>query len=484
MKKFMLLLLISTLALSLSACGKDEIPEGDFEEPSIYVAKDDDAASIDFHTSDYGESTEYNAFISDWNTQNELNYQADAHLDFVPDVDTGEVNDYIPQDYEVDLNQTYVDNGFDASLLDKFTLDFNDKSFGIFNHYYSSNDNTVVSTYSVLNSMTPLLMGASDTNDYMTRLELSKWFEQGDNILPDYIVKTMKTLDSKFMTQSEFLFNNLIGTKCVFYDNFKSGVQSLNTLNTYIDSENSNPYDYLNQYFNDVSSHIVFNDEYSIDNTYVASIGMLNVEWENPGDYYITDHEFNTLSGNSVPAYFMHFQEELEYIESEQAIGCVKPFNYGHYSFVTILPKDGVDFNTYVESFGTEEFNTLLSSRTMKDVDLYIPRFHVSNEIVLNDMLTSEGLGGLFTNDTKYYLYTPDDMQVNYVLHNSYLSINARGAKSYDDTRKQVTMDSIESVGSKILCDRPFIYVVIDNDTNTPIMMGSTITINDIQANE
>ena len=45
-------------------------------------------------------------------------------------------------------------------------------------------------------------------------------------------------------------------------------------------------------------------------------------------------------------------------------------------------------------------------------------------------------------------------------------------------------MDSIESVGSKILCDRPFIYVVIDNDTNTPIMMGSTITINDIQANE
>lgn len=484
MKKFISVLLISTLVLSLTACGKDDTP-GDFEEPSdVYVVRDDDAASIDFTTSDYTGPHEYDAYTSDWNTQNELNYQADSYLDFVPDVDTGQVSEYLPQDYELDLNQFYVDNGYSPELLDKFTLDLTDKSFDIFDYYYDSDENTVVSTYSVLNSMTPLLLGAADTEGYMTRLKLTEWFEQGNNYLPDYIIQSMKALDAKFIAQNEFMFNNLMGTRCVFYDNYVDGVHSLNTLNTYIDDDNSNPYEYLNEYFNGVSSHIVFNDEYEIENTYVASIGMLNVEWENPCNYYITDYEFDCLSGNSVPAYFMHFQEELDYIESEQAIGCVKPFAYGHYSFVTILPNENVDFTTYVNNFGTEEFNTLLGSRTNKLVDLYIPRFRLSNEISLNDYLSSDGLSGLFSEDTKFYLYTRDDMQVNHVLHKSYLSINARGAKSYDDIRLTETMDSIDKAGTEILCDRPFMYIIIDNDTNTPIIIGSNVTINDVQANE
>ena len=62
-------------------------------------------------------------------------------------------------------------------------------------------------------------------------------------------------------------------------------------------------------------------------------------------------------------------------------------------------------------------------------------------------------------------------MKLNDIMHMSYFSLNGRGAKSYDST-VTANHNIPEHEGTIMKFDSPFVYIIFDNDTKVPVMIG------------
>ncbi len=482
MKKIFMFLTLVLCITMLSACGKTEVDESVLGEVQTEapIQQDDKAAGSLDENSGKDDNFEVEIILPNWSlneqeeARNEMNRIIEEEESWRPSPDAADADNYEPKHYEVDFETMYKDNGYSFELYESFLDDYKYRSFDIFKYQYKNDENVIVSNHSVMNSMASLLYGATDTGSCYNRLNITNWFECGGNDLPIYILDTMQALASKYKSQKEFTFNNLIGSVCEFRRKFTE-IDELNTLNTDIDYEEANPYEFINNYFNDITAHIVFTNKHIVDNTYVASVGMFQDEWVEPVKSYIVSHDFVGRDGTTYDTKLSYFDENLDYIESETAYGCIKPFSYGNYSFVVILPKEASSFSSYVENFSVAEYDTLINSMTKHDVSLYLPNVAVKTEVNLNDYLKQSGLNDLFSDATTYYTYTVDDMTVNYVLHKSYFSLNGRGAKSYDNVKNVMEESGIVNREKVVCCDRPFMYMIIDNDLKLPVMIGTVV---------
>ena len=73
------------------------------------------------------------------------------------------------------------------------------------------------------------------------------------------------------------------------------------------------------------------------------------------------------------------------------------------------------------------------------------------------------------------------NIHISKVLHKTFISVDEAGTKAGAATG--VVMDDLESdIGCEnevvITLDRPFVYMIIENETNTPIFMGTLDSIN------
>ena len=68
---------------------------------------------------------------------------------------------------------------------------------------------------------------------------------------------------------------------------------------------------------------------------------------------------------------------------------------------------------------------------------------------------------------------------VDTITHASYFALNGRGARSYNNILDQRTIDQVEAEegSTEFKLDKPFIYVIFDNDSGIPVMIGNVVTM-------
>lgn len=179
---------------------------------------------------------------------------------------------------------------------------------------------------------------------------------------------------------------------------------------------------------------------------------------------------FHTSSG-VVKTSFMHSEESLFYINDEKAQGFVKPYKGDKLSFVGILPEEGVSAENYVEDLTGESFLKLLNSAQHESVGVYLPKFEAEYELSLNDSLNRMGLVEAF-NDADFSNMVDDSkgLYVENVLHKVYIQVGERGTKAGAVSMVKNLRKSSTSIN--LLFNRPFIYAVVDNETNLPLFIG------------
>ena len=113
-----------------------------------------------------------------------------------------------------------------------------------------------------------------------------------------------------------------------------------------------------------------------------------------------------------------------------------------------------------------------------------MPKFGYDFELKLNDVLIALGLSAPFdssTADLSKLGKCSDEsaLYINEVLHKTHIEVNARGTKAGAATsvavNKETAMNPEET--KEVTLDRPFIYIIFDNETSTPIFIGSVTDI-------
>jgi len=213
---------------------------------------------------------------------------------------------------------------------------------------------------------------------------------------------------------------------------------------------------------------------------------MFNAEWARIYERSdINQGIFTTFDGREQATTFMTsggFTPERYFIEDELATGFIKPYHGGHYSFIALLPNEGVCIMYYAASLTGEGFiNTIQAVQTM-NVFARIPKFEFEFDLSLVDALESLGMKDVFCEETANLRgigHTPwGDLWIGDVNHSTFISVNERGTRAGAATSVDVEGPaSAPYFDREVILDRPFVFAIIDNATSLPIFIGTLLEV-------
>lgn len=204
-------------------------------------------------------------------------------------------------------------------------------------------------------------------------------------------------------------------------------------------------------------------------------------KWAEPyEETQVTEGRFTDWDGSVQNVNLLHSTESV-YFESDKATGFMKAYEGGQYSFLAILPSDdSVSANGFASSFTASDYEDFIGSAEYGyEVITVMPEFESDFEMLLNDTLENLGAGDIFhseTADLSGIAGDPGDIYVSKVIHKTHIEVNAKGTRAAAVTA--VTLDCgaampLEQEPHLVICDRPFVYAIVDNATMAPVFIGT-----------
>lgn len=214
---------------------------------------------------------------------------------------------------------------------------------------------------------------------------------------------------------------------------------------------------------------------------YVINAIAFDAEWSTP--YAISDirdGKFNSYSGEENEVEYM-FSDEYQYIHDENTVGFIKSYSC-NYSFVAMLPDKEIDMLDYIEDFTYEKYINIMESMEYREVDTTLPKFSYDYELSIVDSLKNMGMKLAFDKDNADFSNIADtrdgNISISDVRHKTFISVDENGTKAGAVTSVRGDMaESVKEESKKVILDRPFIYMIIDDDTKLPIFMGVVMNI-------
>lgn len=196
----------------------------------------------------------------------------------------------------------------------------------------------------------------------------------------------------------------------------------------------------------------------------------------------IRDGIFTKEDGQKQDVKFMCADENV-YLEEENATGFVKYYKDNKYAFVALLPKEGVSINEYVKSLNGENLNRLLTNSLNTTVKTSIPKFESEYLTEMSEVLNKMGMTDAFDGDkadfTGLGTSAKGNIYINRVLHKTFISVAEKGTKAGAVTVVAMgEKTAFVEEEPKIVClDRPFVYMLIDCESNVPFFVGTMMNL-------
>ncbi|MCM1054946.1 MAG: serpin family protein [Bacteroides sp.] len=211
---------------------------------------------------------------------------------------------------------------------------------------------------------------------------------------------------------------------------------------------------------------------------YLINALAFDAEWNAP--YSVNDifRETFTASDGSVQNAEMMRSEEKFYLSDSMATGFMKPYKDGKYSFAAILPNKNVTVEEYVDSLTAEGLLKMLTERKSGAIDTKTPKFKYDYDLRLDGVLKEMGIVSAFDAEkadfSKMANVENGNLYIGSVIQKTFIAVDENGTKAGAATAVEMKNDTIAlpPIKKQVYLDRPFIYMIVDNETNLPIFMG------------
>lgn len=369
------------------------------------------------------------------------------------------------------------------------TLNANNKPKTKYNNLYESyvkelNDNS----YSNLTLSTIALLTKDQREELILLLRKIEISCDRINNKNNYSEKTIKTykLTSEELQYNNYKIKEILDKVISDYESYDIVNQVNNYTNIYINNldeksiekeflQDTSIYNYdLETKSNNITSYRSIQNELLNENDIVVTNNLLfNYSWDIP--FYqnsIKDTEFYNIDGN-VQAVEMMYTKQTTYLENSKAKGFKYDFEGGKYSFVGILPKQHNNFQ-----LSTLNIDSLLLSKKEGSVLIGIPKMNYNSEIDVKKLLSHYNVNEIFTSKANFSKITPNNISINKMTQKNILTIAEKG--TIKSNLKQVELASYENeTTDQIILNRPYAYLIINNETNDILFIGKVVRINE-----
>ena len=219
---------------------------------------------------------------------------------------------------------------------------------------------------------------------------------------------------------------------------------------------------------------------------YLVNALAFDAKWADEyEEHQIREGRFTMEDGTRQDVDMMH-SEEYTYLEDDLATGFIKYYKDRKYAFVAMLPNEGVSVSQYVDSLTSEHLRELLNNPQDLTVFASIPKFETEYDIEMSEVLQEMGMTDAFdwhvADFSRLGTYNVDGMNIciSRVLHKTFISVSEQGTRAGAATAVEMVAEgAMEIVEFKeVVLDRPFVYMLIDCETNLPFFIGTMMNVN------
>lgn len=187
------------------------------------------------------------------------------------------------------------------------------------------------------------------------------------------------------------------------------------------------------------------------------------------------DEPFTTGAGNKVTVPMMRVKDSFGYAESSNWYVVDLPYGSGDFSFTAFLPKDHTNLSAFAGSLTKEEFVSITSQIDKDTVSVYMPRFEIDFDYEdIMDELIAMGLTLPFDPDAADFsrINAEEQLFISDVMHRAVIKVDEEGSEAAAVTVIEISRTSAGPVELSIRLDRPFLFFIRENSSNSILFMG------------
>jgi serpin B len=200
--------------------------------------------------------------------------------------------------------------------------------------------------------------------------------------------------------------------------------------------------------------------------------------WHHPFEDSATSPEpFHLLDGSTLDVSMMHQTESFGYAIRDGYRALDLPYVNGNASMLIILPDEG-RFEVVEQELEPEMIQDLAQSMSHGPVILTMPKFSYTSSFSLNEALIGLGMPDAFDPDRADFsgMDGARDLYISNVLHKAFVRVDEKGTEAAAATAVIMSVTSApvdEPITFTI--DRPFLYLIRDDQTGTILFLGRVL---------
>ena len=202
-----------------------------------------------------------------------------------------------------------------------------------------------------------------------------------------------------------------------------------------------------------------------------------NARWANTFDSNKTQKmDFRNIDGSKTGTMFMQQSAIFHYLERDDFQVLKMPYSGDTFSMIIILPSEQTTLANVEQKMTAKIFDELNESLSYQRVQLLFPRFRTESLANLNQILVQLGMEKAFAANADFSGMTgKKELKIDHVLHQSNIEVAEEGTEAAAATAVAITQKSLiihEEPEIVFHANRPFLYAIVENSTNTILFLG------------
>ncbi len=366
--------------------------------------------------------------------------------------------------------------------LDRRTSDlFNNFAINIYNELYEMNENLFISPASIYLALAMTYNGANG----QTATEMANVLGSGDLSLEQF---NQLSRDLQYLIlgyeKTKFELANSIWIRDTFEEFVNKDFLNRNkeyygAMISALDFNDSRAKNTINNWVNKNTKgrikKAIENDINPLTVMFLINTIYFKADWKTPFEKNkTTDSVFYTIDGEK-NIKMMNSINQYGYVENDILQGIMLPYNDNQTSMIVLLPKDDiVDIN-----LNANNINDLINymKNNKATVSVSMPKIKMEYEKNLKEPLSRLGMPTSFTSLADFSNMATNaaesGLHIADVAHKSFLAIDEKGTEAAAMTKVQMDVTSMPQIDYTMNINRPYIFAIIDNNSNTILFIGT-----------
>jgi len=194
---------------------------------------------------------------------------------------------------------------------------------------------------------------------------------------------------------------------------------------------------------------------------------------------YTKEENFYITPQTPIQTPMMKTTADLKYFQDNMVQIVELPYGQGNFNMTVFLPLEGISLNDFISQLDGNQWDGYLSQLQTLKGTVSFPKLKMEYKLLMNDVLKQLGMAVAFGSSADFSrIRTGGGIYISRVIHKTFVEIDEEGTEAAAVTLiefREVSSGGEPELDFFMNVNRPFMFVIRENETGTILFMGKII---------